>query len=184
MIQNVEGDIVECGVWFGYGLFSLAVLVEGSGVRRHIWGFDSFQGLPAPKKEDLASPKAIAKKGALVAKEETVLRNLKNFGLDEQFINDQVTLVKGWFSETLPKHRGSSIAFLHLDPDLYESYKTALENLWPEVSVGGIVTLDAYGDTDLFPGAKKAVDEYFSQHRDVIIHRDALFNKYYAVKLG
>ena len=185
-IENVPGDIVECGVAWGVSLCQIAILVTESTVKRHIWGFDSWEGLPTLSKEDLASLKPLYKssKGKLVVTEETVLRNFRSIGLDEHFVNDQITLVKGWFSETLPKYRGSSIAFLHLDPDLYESYKTALENLWPKVSVGGIVSIDAYQAADLLPGCRKAVDEYFSQRRDAMIHKDSLLDRYYAVKIG
>lgn len=186
LIKSVPGDIVECGVAWGVSLCQLATLVTESTVRRHIWGFDSWEGLPALTKEDLASSKPAYKsgsKGKLVISKETALHNLRSSGLDEHFIKDHITLVKGWFSETLPKYRGSSIAFLHLDPDLYQSYKTALENLWPKVSVGGIVSIDAYQAADLLPGCRKAVDEYFSQRRDAMIHKDSLLDRYYAVKI-
>ncbi len=186
LIESVPGDIVECGVAWGMSLNQLAILVTESTVRRHIWGFDSWEGLPALTKEDLASSKPVYKsgsKGKLVISKETALHNLRSSGVDEHFIKDHITLVKGWFSETLPKYRGSSIAFLHLDPDLYESYKTALENLWPEVSVGGITSIDGYHQTENVPGCKKAVDEYFSQRRDVMMHKDSILGRYYAVKV-
>lgn len=185
--ENVPGDIVECGVAWGVSLCQLAILVTESTVKRHIWGFDSWEGLPAQNKEDLASSQPLYKndsKGKLVISKETVWRNLRNSGLNEYFINDQITLVKGWFSDTLPKYRGSSIAFLHLDPDLYQSYKTALENLWPKVSVGGIASIDAYQYTEQLPGCRKAVDEYFSQRRDAMMHKDSLLDRYYIVKVA
>ena len=186
LIESVPGDIVECGVAWGMSLCQLAILVTESTVKRYIWGFDSFEGLPALSKEDLASSKPVYKggsKGKLVVTEETVLRNLRSSGLDEHFIKEHITLVKGWFSETLPKYRGSSIAFLHLDPDLYESYKTALENLWPKVSVGGIASIDSYQNIEIQPGCRKAVDDYFSQRRDVMLLKDSLQERYYAVKV-
>lgn len=186
LIETVPGDIVDCGVAWGMNLCQLAILVTEGTVKRHIWGFDSFEGLPPPTKEDLASSKPHYKdssKGKLVVTEETVLRNLRSIGFDERFIDDQITLVKGWFSDTLPKYRGSSIAFLHLDPDLYESYKTALENLWPKVSIGGIASFDDYHAIELLPGCKKAVDDYFSQRRDAMIHKDSRLGMYYAVKV-
>ncbi len=186
LIESVPGDIVECGVGWGMSLCQLATLVTEGTARRHIWGFDSFEGLPAISKKDLASSKPMYKvgsKGFLAFNEETTLRNLKIIGLDQHFIKEHITLAKGWFSETLPKYRGSSIAFLHLDPDLYESYKTSLENLWPKVSVGGIASIDAYQGTEGLPGCRKAVDEYFSQRQDVTLLKDSLLDRYYAIKV-
>lgn len=187
LIENVKGDVVECGVAWGASLCQIIALTMEGTTKRHIWGFDSFEGLPALSKEDLdcETPMYKNSKGKLVVKEDITLRNLRNFGLDEDFIKNHVTLVKGWFSETLPKYNGSPIAFLHLDPDLYESYKTALGSLWSKMSVGGIVSVDAYQATNILPGCKKAVDEFIAEHEDAIIKRSShypMIDRYYIVK--
>ena len=51
---------------------------------------------------------------------------------------------------------------MHLDVDLYQSYKLCLERLFPLVNSGGIILFDEYNEETLmkFPGSKKAVDEY------------------------
>lgn len=183
-LKNVPGDIVECGVFKGESFAPLCLLVRQGGVNRHLWGFDSFEGLPEPKAEDFNSSQSFARKGILPARPEMVLNNLRNIGLDEDTINNQVTLIKGWFAETLPEYSGAPIALLHIDADLYESYKVCLENLWPKIVVGGIVAFDEYHDPEGWPGAKKAVDEYFSgQPESVKIYKDLYINRYYAVKL-
>ena len=46
-ILNIEGSIVECGVWNGAGLLSYAKLVEifePYSIKRKVIGFDTFEG--------------------------------------------------------------------------------------------------------------------------------------------
>jgi len=184
LLRNVQGDIIECGVSSGTSFAILCILGTYGGIKRHVWGFDSFEGLPAPGDEDLSSPKSIAKKGLYSASPGMVISTLRASGVDEYTINNQITLVKGAFSQTLSKYDGDSIALLHIDADLYDSYKVCLENLWPKVAVGGIAAFDEYEKPDTWPGARKAADEYFSQQAESMkIHRDPHVNKYYAVKL-
>ena len=48
---------------------------------------------------------------------------------------------------------------MHLDVDLYSSYKTCLENLWDN---GGVVIFDEYHDKK-WPDAKDAIDDFFKE---------------------
>ena len=185
LLEKVNGDIVECGVADGGSQVIFALLNRNFSSPRHIWGYDSFEGLPEPTKEDLESPKAIARKGMYPGSITNVLNNLKRAGMDEYYINKYITLVKGWFSDTLPKHRGS-IAFLHVDGDLYESNKCVLENLWQNVSIGGIVAFDDYLDQERFPGDRKAVDEFFTSYvknDEVKMCKDYYYNRCYLIRL-
>lgn len=195
-INNVPGDIVECGVGSGLSLTILAFLLSESSVDRHIWGFDSFEGLPEITVEDMASKNSIYdkhSKGRIAVSEKTTMATLRSIsdikfsaggcGVSEDFINNNITLVKGWFSNTLPKYSGRPIALLHLDPDLYQSYKTAFEELWSRMSIGGIVVIDAYDETNLLPGCKKATDEFFGPLK-VQLHKDIVHNWYYVIKEG
>ena len=184
LVRGKQGDIVECGVASGRSLIILARLARERGATARIWGFDSFVGLPSPSSEDSGSPKILVRKGKFGAKtEHVVLANLRLVGLDEDYIENQVVLVKGLFSQTLPEYNGSAIILLHIDAVLHDSYKTALENLWPRVTVGGVVALDEYHQPN-FPGVTKAVDEYFRHHPgSVTIRKDTIINRYYGIKL-
>ena len=185
MLKGVEGDVVECGVATGTSLAMLANLVRSSRENRHIWGFDNWTGLPEPGKEDLTSKESIAKKSMFGAfGQETVLVNLRYYGFNDSEISEAVTLVKGLFSDTLPEYKGTKIAFLHIDADLYASYIDALRYLWPKINTGGIVAFDEYQQTEYWPGAKQAVDEFLSglPSGSVKLEKDALFNRYYVVK--
>ena len=73
--------------------------------------------------------------------------------------------------QTVPRYieenPGLRISLLHLDLDLYEPTKVALEYLYPKVVPGGAVILDEYG-MEGFPGESAAFDEYFGDNRPVL----------------
>ena len=136
MIRDVDGDIVECGVGAGQTLLYWAILSYDEGRNRRIWGFDSFEGFPEPTVED-TSPRNPKKGEWTVGSVPSVVNLLRESGLDAEWIRSRVTLVKGFFEDSLPKYTGSQIALLHIDADLYHSYKTSLELLYPKVAGGG-----------------------------------------------
>jgi hypothetical protein len=179
-IQSVPGDIVECGVYSGYTLYAQAVFLEALSPRRHIYGFDSFEGLPAASAEDAPQLRPESKvEGRFANSKEAVVARLLAHGLPADFVDRQIHLIEGWFSETLPDF-DRPIALLHVDVDLYRSYLDVLENLYPRVSRGGIVAFDEYHDP-LWVGATRAIHEYFGD--DVEIREsDILPGKYYLVK--
>jgi len=99
------------------------------------------------------------KKGHFKTPETSVRNYLSNSGIDQDFINKKVVLVKGLFEDTLRTYNGKQVALLHLDVDLYQSYKECIEFFYPRVAKGGIIAFDEYQSTE-WPGAKKAIDEY------------------------
>ncbi|KHE92970.1 MAG: TylF/MycF family methyltransferase [Candidatus Scalindua rubra] len=183
LIKGIDGDIVECGVWKGVSLLMFSFLVRDEMKGRKLWGFDSFEGFPEPSIQDKSERDL--KKGEYG---NTSINEIKNLliksGLDEGFVRSQITLVKGFFNESLVKYTGSSIALLNLDVDLYDSYLTTLRELYPKVARGGVILFDEYMGTDehlKFPGAQKAIDEYFGENRS-LISRDKVIGKYYLIK--
>ena len=185
LIKDVEGDVVECGVGRGGSFLYLAFLMKDEMKGRKLWGFDSFKGFPMPSDHD-KSVRRPQKGDWDWTSVNWVEGLLVNAGLDRGFVRSQVTLVKGFFKESLPKYRGSSIAFLHIDVDLYDSYLTVLHELFPKVAPGGVILFDEYMETtDLlkFPGAQKAIDEYLGP-MTTLISRDKITGKYYLIKNG
>lgn len=183
MVKGISGDIVECGVGRGEGLLMFAFLVKDEIKGKKLWGFDSFEGFPEPSEQDKSIRNL--KKGELADTSiYDVLNLLINSGLDKEFVRSQITLVKGFFNESLTKYTGSSIALLHLDVDIYDSYLTTLKELYPKVEQGGVVLFDEYMATDEhlhFPGAQKAINEYFGDNKS-LISRDKITGKYYLIK--
>lgn len=183
LVKDVDGDIVECGVGRGNSLVLLAFLAKEEAHKRHLWAFDSFEGFPQPAAED-ASVRNPKKGDWSRTGVRLVEQALVDGGLDVPFVRSHVTLVKGFFEESLPKYAGGRIALLHLDVDLYTSYRTALTLLYPKVAVGGVILFDEYMSTIdhlHFPGAQKAIAEYFGV-RASEIRRDQPTGKYHLVK--
>jgi len=178
MIRNLEGDIVECGVGWGRSLFYFSLVSEILGQDKHIYGFDSFQGFPEPTDEDHAKLYGI-KKGRYKTQEENVLNYLLNCGINQKTIENKITLIKGFFSDTLSKYSGNKISLLHLDVDLYQSYKETLSFFYPKVVTGGIIAFDEYQSAK-FVGAKKAIDEFFSD-KNKKINKSKIANRYYII---
>jgi len=183
-IEDIEGDIAECGVLNGDGLVLFSLITRNSNRLRNIWGFDSFEGLPEPTEKDFGSSESEAKKGrGAYANIKIVEDNLKASGLSKQDVKEKVRLIKGFFNDTLPNIDVSSLAFLHIDVDLYESYKVALQYLFPRVVPGGIIAFDEYDKEERWPGAKKAIDEFLATIPDQYeMFRDDKMGKYYIIK--
>ncbi len=151
--QNVDGDVVECGVAYGGSLLILGALIKQEGKGRVLYGFDSFQGFPEPTAEDESFRKP--QKGEYGdASMERIKKLFKRAGLPESI------LVKGFVEDTVENFKGK-IAFLHVDTDLYNSYKVIFKELFDKVVSGGVVLFDEYNEPK-FPGATKAVDEFLA----------------------
>ncbi len=172
---RLEGDVVECGTSIGHGLLYFMLLSDLAGVERTFYGFDSFEGFPAPTEADRGTH---AYEGYYANSPAIVIRVLKDGRVPERMIEEHLQLVKGFFEETLPGYEGR-IALLHLDCDLYESYRQCLKHLYDKVVTRGVILFDEYENTK-FPGARKAVDEFFSD-KNCAIERHWC-GKYYAVK--
>jgi O-methyltransferase len=155
------GALVECGVARGGSAALLALSAADAGAPRHLWLFDSFAGLPEPTAADFTDGRTgmhvrpLPPGSCLGTMEEVQHVLFDRFRLDR----GAVTLVKGWFQDTLPFHAAGigEVAVLRLDGDWYESTRCCLENLYPHVVSGGIVIIDDYGSCF---GAQRAVDEF------------------------
>lgn len=186
-ISNVDGAIVECGIGSGSSLFHFAVLNQIESKGRDLYGFDSFEGFPEPSAED--SSERNVEGGVLyrgwASDPEQLKRVFRNdFRSDFNF---ELKLVKGFFENSITEGvikdlKKSGIALLHLDVDLYDSYKVTLERLFPLVNSGGVILFDEYINEKIkFPGAQKAIDEYFGSDKNGI-EFDEHSNRYYFIK--
>jgi O-methyltransferase len=159
--KNVEGCVVECGVWRG-GM--IAGIAEIMGNERKYYLFDSFEGLPQVQEIDGEAAINWQKDkdssfyyDNCKAEIDFAQQAMRSTGI----INYQV--VKGWFSETLSTiPEDEKIAILRLDGDWYESTIECLNSLYPKLSKGGVVIIDDYYAWD---GCSKAVHDYLSRHQ-------------------
>lgn len=119
---TVEGLYLEFGVWKGRTLRAIA----RAATDHPVYGFDSFAGLP----------------------EDWWRFGKGNFALKQlPQMPPNVTLVKGWFNETLPgflSQHPEPVAFIHIDCDLYSSTKTVLDLLAPRLCPGTVIVFDEY----------------------------------------
>ena len=156
--KNITGDYVECGVWKGGMSAAISEVIDKTS---HIHLFDSFEGLPEAKEID--------GKGALNYQKNTQSETyFDNCSAKEEFAmeamklakNDNYSVHKGWFQDTLAKYPKNSISILRLDGDWYDSVKVCLNTLFPYVAEGGIIILDDYY---AWEGCAKAVHEYLAE---------------------
>lgn len=158
-VRQVEGCIVECGVWRGGMIGGIAELL---GPDREYLLFDSFQGLPQAKAID--GPHALAWQADVSgpiyynncsAPVECAERAMRMSGAR------RFRIVEGWFADTLPGFIPSSaIALLRLDCDWYESTLLALNCLYRNVTDAGLVVIDDYYTWD---GCSRAVHDFLSR---------------------
>lgn len=162
-INNIDGDIVECGTWRG-GLAALMLQhVLDHKLDKHLFIYDTFEGMPEPGDKD--HPDALRiynekKDGAYsdwcragINIVEDTLRQVT------EAYDDYCHLIEGKVEDTLEVFGPTNIALCRLDTDWYSSTKIEMEVFYPRVVRGGYIIVDDYSD---WPGCKLAVDEYLS----------------------
>ena len=179
-LEEVEGSIVECGVGPGRSIFAFSIITQHLTRSREIWGFDTFEGIPPPTRED-GSANA-HKTGWWNHSQKQVVELLEFNGLEGPYISENIRFVPGEFSESLARYDGGAIALLHLDVDFYDSYRKALESLYDHVAPGGIIAFDEYRNPT-WPGATQAIDEFFAV-RPGEITKSPVTDLYYTVKVA
>ena len=174
--HSIPGDIVECGVWKGGSMMAAALVLMKMQVRRQLWLFDTFDGMPAPAVVDVDfRGRSAAERMAVedrisgpvwaYSSLDEVRRNIGSTGYPDRF----VSFVEGKVEDTIPANAPDRISLLRLDTDWYDSTRHELQHLYPRLSTGGVLIIDDYGH---WAGAKKAVDEYIEEKKlKILLHR-------------
>jgi len=151
LVRGLPGDIAECGVFHAAGSFIMLSATDGTDKR--YFGFDSFEGLSEPGEMDRISSDTAFKwnKHDLISDEQVALANLEKFA-------DRVTLYRGWIPERFDEVSTRRFCLVHIDVDLYEPTRDALDFFVPRMVAGGMIICDDYG-FETCPGARKAMDE-------------------------
>lgn len=121
---DVSADrlICEFGVFQGTTINHIAQMTSKS-----VFGFDSFEGLPVAW-------------GSMLQRGHFALKRLPA-------VRSNVTLIKGWFHESLPvfiSQNKGKLGFLHVDCDLYVSTKIVFDLLEPRLAAGTVIVFDEY----------------------------------------
>ncbi len=111
--------------------------------------FDTFSGMPPT---DIT--KDIHKEGEF---SNTSLDGVKKYLAD----CGNIRFNQGYFPDTATSIIDLSFCFVHIDVDIYESVMECCKFFYPRLVQGGILVFDDYGFLTC-PGAKMAVDEFFS----------------------
>lgn len=154
--DNVQGDLLEAGVWRGgASILMRAVLAAHEVKDRRVFVADSFAGLPKPNSEAYPEDKFDDhhEYKILAVSRSEVESNFRKYGL----LDDQVVFLEGWFKDTLPKAPIERLSVLRLDGDMYESTMDTLTALYSKLSVGGFCIIDDY--SNLSP-CKEAVNRF------------------------
>ena len=142
----------ENTLWLEFGVASGNTINYISGFTNHtVYGFDSFEGLPEKWRDGFD-------KGAFT----------RNGDLPQ--VNNNVTLIKGWFNETLLnfiQSQNKKVSFIHMDADLYSSTKYILNVLKDYIDTDCIIIFDElvnYPGFDGDTGELKAFYEFITEN--------------------
>jgi O-methyltransferase len=148
--SDIDGIAVEVGVWRG----GIARLMADT-IDKDLYLFDTFSGIPYKSDKDNFHEIGHFK--------ETDIEFVKEFVGNKE----KVHIYQGIFPGSGDVLVGKKIAIAHIDVDMYQSYKEALEFIYPLMSKGGIIIFDDY-KVESCQGATLAVDEFLSDKPEKI----------------
>jgi len=161
-INNLKGDIVECGVWKGGNILGIIEYLHFYKISKNVWLYDTFQGMTQPEDVDVDLNNKMAKDmlDIPVVLAFSPIDEVKQNIFKSNFNKDLIKIIIGDVSETLLDKQNipNTICLLRLDTDWYKSTKDELTYLYPKLINGGVLIVDDYGH---WKGSKMAVDEYF-----------------------
>jgi hypothetical protein len=150
-VKDIPGDIIECGVYKGSGIFTWLklkqVLLASS--NRKIIGFDMFDEnklLSILDGKDLTTMKDLFqdRKFEYLSYKDTLTKMIQESG----FTDCDFELIEGDVCKTsheyVKERPGLRISLLYLDMDIEKPTYEALSAFWPKISKGGLVVLDEY----------------------------------------
>jgi O-methyltransferase len=144
----VPGVFAEVGVYKGL----TARLIHHYAPERPLHLFDTFEGFT----ERSAAAELQSHRQSASLFSDTSLESVKAF-VNQR--NENVQFHKGFFPESIPSSLlEETFAFVHLDADLYDPIAKGLSFFYPRLSRRGMLVVHDYNS---WPGARKAVDEFF-----------------------
>ena len=180
--RSLTGAVADCGVYKAGSTIGMALFMREHGIRKQIYAFDSFEGFARESvTKDLDMGRVNEKGGNKMGYSDVSLEQVE--AKIRGFRIDNITLLAGYFNQSFkalsPDIRFS---FVHLDVNLYESYREGLEFFYPRLDSSGIILLDEYNDPP-WPGCNKAADEFLAGKPEKLqmASRDN-YQKWYLVK--
>jgi O-methyltransferase len=150
--EDVEGDLIEAGVWRGGASILMRATLDSLGSdERTVCVADSFQGFPMPADQEHLNVVHF-----LAVPLEEVKANFGRFGIERG-----VRFIPGFFEDTMSGLSEGRWSIVRLDGDTYEATWRTLQSLYPGLSAGGYLIVDDYGALE---ECRRAVDEFRSHH--------------------
>ncbi|MDB4459025.1 TylF/MycF family methyltransferase [bacterium] len=134
--NSIPGSFVECGTYKGG---TAGLLASSMPANRHLWLYDSFQGMPNPTQID--GNEAQKWTGACLASPQDVKDVMERLSID----SSQYTIKEGWFNDTFKQELPEQVSLLHCDADWYDSVILVLETFYDLIPDGGCIILDDFG---------------------------------------
>jgi O-methyltransferase len=132
---NIDGCVLEVGVWRGGTGALITSAVKSSGLDRKIFLADTFEGVVKAGANDTNY------KGGEHSdtSKDAVLSLLNSMALKN------VEVLKGVFPDDTGHQIKENIALLHCDVDVYESTRDVIEWALPRMLKGALIVFDDYG---------------------------------------
>jgi predicted O-methyltransferase YrrM len=154
------GNIIECGVYRAGSTVLMARFLKRHAIAKKIYALDSFEGFDKDHEiEDEIRRGLVIDAGRTAFTQNSlqyVAQKIRRLDVD-----DVVTLVPGYFQDTLP-HIDDRFWLALIDCDLERSTEFCLDHLWPRISDGGYLVVDDYQNPG-YPGAAMAADRFFAK---------------------
>lgn len=170
LVKNIPGSIAEFGVYLGSGAFTWGKLLETfqPGDRsRLVIGFEGGQGYTNFSNEDGAPDEWIESKVGRKKIDTKFLEKLTKLQNSDNLIAgvDRVKMIYGDIEKTskefVENNQGTRFSLLYFDVNLYRPTLTALEQMYPLLSRGGVIAFNGYGAPP-WEGESKAIEDYFA----------------------
>jgi hypothetical protein len=153
-VKDIPGDIVECGVFKGTGLYTFLKLknIYNPNSNKKVIGFDFFNTDKLIKSIKDTTDKETMEtlfKGRNFNHEDSFKDLLHDKLILDGFSETDFDLISGDISLTSKEfsinNPGAKISLLYIDLDIEEPTYNTLINLWDKVTKGGLIIFDEYG---------------------------------------
>jgi len=132
----LDGDFIECGVEYGFGVDVVSRYVDFGDVQKQWWLYDTFSGVPSEQIDPGTTPNPQI---AYDKQYEAVVQKFSHL--------ENVRVLKGSLPDAFDQGMPAKIAFLHIDMNNAYAEVATLIQLIDRVALGGHIILDDFGWT-------------------------------------
>ena len=159
------GDYLEFGVSRGTSMACTHSALRHAGLNHmRLIGFNSFEGMPS----------GAEKEGWHKGQYRSSIQATRSYLKRRQVDLERVTLVKGWFKDTLTEetrrdHTIEKASLIMVDCDIYSASKDALNFCEPHIHKQAVIMFDDWGWREEINeiGQKEAFEEFLAEHPDL-----------------